>query len=950
MQISSERSVLSSRLCTESFEIKQTVASVNPRITAITPHRHILRVLLVLGVALVTGVFFQISPALAQTPILIDFENLAPGTNVTEVTVDGLTVSVEATGGIGEAWIFDSSAPTGGDEDLGTPNQNCTPAGPGIGEGGVPGTAGENCVALGNILIIQENDNGIPDDAATGGTLTFTFSEPVIVRYFDLMDFEETTTPSITFYDENNQQLGTPISPTGLGDNSYERFDPEVDAGVFEVVTTILMDLPISGAIGGIEVVRASEVIDMGRIGDTITCVTTGEPLPNVLVTLTPQVGPSQTQNTDANGMYLFENLALGSYTVSVDPTTIAGTCNEPAVDPDDVLDNMSSVTLTVTSVTNLDQDFAYSVPATAPQLGSIGDTISCVTTGEPLPNVLVTLTSESAAPQTQNTDADGKYLFVDLPLGDYIVTVDPSTISGTCVEPAVDPDGVLDNTSTVTLTADAPNNLDQDFAYSEPATEPQLGTIGDTISCVTTGEPLPNVLVTLTSESAAPQTENTDADGKYLFVDLPLGDYIVTVDPSTIAGTCVEPAVDPDGVLDNTSTVTLTADVPNNLDQDFAYSVPAVEPQLGSIGDTISCATTGEPLPNVLVTLTNDSTAPQTQNTDADGKYLFADLPLGGYTVTVDPSTIAGTCVEPAVDPDGVLDNISTVTLTADVPNNLDQDFAYSEPATEPLLGSIGDTIFCDVNSNGAFDAGEGMAGIIVTLGGSATASTTTLAQGSYLFDNLEAGEYTVTIDPFSVPDSCNVASIDPDGGNDHLSTLTLGEGENNLDQDFGFVAPTQPALFPRLTLAKQVANTVVARGDSLVYSLIYANVGDVEAEGVQLNEGIPQGTTFDPVNSSPGWVCDGTTPGSSCVLGIGPVPANTEGDPVQFALIIDADLPEEITQISCVATLNSSSTDPTATSTASTTTEITPGAPDNLETVEESSGEVTIFLPLFQ
>lgn len=909
------------------------------------------RLLLLLSISII-GLFLHASPALSQTPILIDFEGLEPGTNVEEVTVNGLTVSIEATGGINQAWVFDSSAPTGGDEDLGTPNQNCTPAGPGEGTGGVPGSPGENCVALGNVLIIQENDNGIPDDASTGGTLTFTFSEPVIVNYFDLLDFEETTTPSIIFYDENDQQLGTPISPTGLGDNSYEQFDPKVDAGVFEVVTKILMDLPISGAVGGIEVMRASEVINMGRIGDTIFCQDTGEPLANVLVTLTSADGTLQTQNTDENGLYLFENLPLGSYTVSVDPETISGSCNIPAIDPDGNLDNSSSVTLTVDAIINLDQDFGYAQPAVDP-LGSIGDTIFCVTTGEPLPNVLVTLTSDNIAPQTRNTDGNGIYLFDELPLGAYTVTVDPSTIMGDCNAPAVDPDGTLDNASSVTLTADAPDNLDQDFAYAAPVADP-LGSIGDTIFCDANGNGLPdsgegmaNVTVRLSGPINTIAT--TETDGTYLFSELGAGDYTVRVDATTISATCNVPSVDPDASLDNTSTVSLGIGE-NNLEQDFGYVAPA--PLLGSIGDTIFCDVnnnglpdTGEGLANVVVTLTGDASGSMT--TDATGIYLFQSLPVGNYTISVDTDTIPTSCNIPSVDPDDGEENRSSLALNAGE-DNLDQDFGYVAPEVE--LGSIGDTIFCDANTNGTLDAGEGMADVIVTLSGTATASTTTQSDGSYLFENLEAGEYTVTVDPSSLAENCTVTSIDPDGGNDNLSTLTLAVGEDNRDQDFGYVTPTGPELFPRLTLEKVVANPVVARGDTLIYSIEYGNIGDADAEGVRLREGVPEGATFDAENSSPDWVCTGTEPGSICTLDIGTVPANTKGDPVQFAIKIDEDLPEDVTRISCVAAIESTTPNPTGVSSVPVSTEIVPGIPGSLESIVEPHEENLIFLPLFQ
>lgn len=87
----------------------------------------------------------------------------------------GMTLFAE--GGIGSLpRIFDSSDPGGedtcGDADLGTPNKACPGGGPGHGIGGEPGAPGENCIFLGNILIIQEPGSSCPDDHVDGGVIT----------------------------------------------------------------------------------------------------------------------------------------------------------------------------------------------------------------------------------------------------------------------------------------------------------------------------------------------------------------------------------------------------------------------------------------------------------------------------------------------------------------------------------------------------------------------------------------------------------------------------------------------------------------------------------------------------------------------------------------------------------------------------------------------------------
>lgn len=68
-------------------------------------------------------------------------------------------LSFSSSGGCGLR-IFDSSHPTGGDYDLGSPNYSCHHPGPGVGHGGRKGERGENCNSLYNVLIIQECNGG----------------------------------------------------------------------------------------------------------------------------------------------------------------------------------------------------------------------------------------------------------------------------------------------------------------------------------------------------------------------------------------------------------------------------------------------------------------------------------------------------------------------------------------------------------------------------------------------------------------------------------------------------------------------------------------------------------------------------------------------------------------------------------------------------------------------
>jgi hypothetical protein len=86
----------------------------------------------------------------------IDFNNLSTGTVVdNEYQAQGVTVT--ATGGSGQAMIFDTANPTGFDWDLHTNN-------------------------LGKALIISEDGHSHdPDDNASGGTFHFAFDNATSV-------------------------------------------------------------------------------------------------------------------------------------------------------------------------------------------------------------------------------------------------------------------------------------------------------------------------------------------------------------------------------------------------------------------------------------------------------------------------------------------------------------------------------------------------------------------------------------------------------------------------------------------------------------------------------------------------------------------------------------------------------------------------------------------------
>ncbi len=577
-----------------------------------------------------------------------------------------------------------------------------------------------------------------------------------------------------------------------------------------------------------------------GSIGDTIWFDRDGDgvfdaneyPLSDIEVTLTwnsTQGVETFTTTTNANGMYLFPNLAPGDYTVAV-TTADLPTGMLPTFDADQDTNGLNSTSALVLGdgEDNEDQDFGYNGQ------GQIGDTVyldlngnGVQDPGEPgVANQTVLLgwvSPDGRVTFPVTTDENGMYLFDGLPAGDYDVTVVNGIVNDAVNtgDPGVAGPSIGDSTNTLTLT---PGQVDlgQDFGYQGE------NTIGDRIWFDTNGdgvddagEPgLEGVEVTVvwfgpdnqpgTDDDVTLPTQLTDANGDYSFTGLPDGNFSVTVTDGLPAGLDTNTydgddlAVDPDG----TSIVTglgvgVTGPAVNDA-QDFGYT------GTGQIGDTIwldldldgnGTQDPGEPgIPGVEVTLTGagpdgvlgtaDDVVYPTQTTGPDGTYLFENLPSGDFQVTV-VNPVTGLTL--STDPDGTLDGTTTVDLDPGEVD-LDQDFAYVGDA------SIGDTIFLDVDADGVQDTNEpGLGGITVTVtsaGADGILGTPddiivmvdTDADGVYLVDMLPAGPTSVTYDVDDLGVGQQPGS-DLDGGDATTTEVVLGTGEDKRDVDFAVI-----------------------------------------------------------------------------------------------------------------------------------------------------------------
>ena len=179
-------------------------------------------------------------------------------------------------------------------------------------------------------------------------------------------------------------------------------------------------------------------------------------------------------------------------------------------------------------------------------------------------------------------------------------------------------------------------------------------------------------------------------------------------------------------------------------------------------------------------------------------------------------------------------------------------------------FAGSIGDTIWYDANNDGIFDAGEGLAGITVTItppagidlgnGPGQPISTITAGDGSYSFPNLPAGNYTIEVDETTLPLILQGHNtVDPDGGNNSLATYNLGGNEDNVDQDFAyFVAPgitIDKTVYVGHDAGASCPGGELAQGPNptdVTYCFVVTNTGDTYLDAINIADtdiGVIQG-----------------------------------------------------------------------------------------------------------
>ena len=661
------------------------------------------------------------------------------------------------------------------------------------------------------------------------------------------------------------------------------------------------------------------------------------KPLAGVTVTLTyttpAGVEKTLTTVTDENGKYSFKDLAPGDYVVTVDKASLATVCPEctaqthaPSGDltasEGQELSLTSKVTLSPGKMTNNDQDWAFTGVANTAIVKAIAEPAE-VPAGGFTPGTSVTytltVTNEGPSPATGviaqdklpsgvtfvSAQGDGTY---DAASGKWdlsgeviekgatrtlriTVTIDSSAagsvVTNTATIETQDQigDKKPDNTSSADLTAGytIAGKLYNDADASFSSSDSEAPYAGVTVALLKKdGTPV-------LDKDGNPMTAVTDAEGKYSFVGLPLGEYTVSVvDPTSgpLAGT--KPTEAYTGRYKTTADVTIAEATGAVIDVNFGFVKPA------SVGDYTwmdvnrdGLQDADEPaLPGVTVALTRADGSAVTDaegnpvasvTTDAAGKYVFENLLPGDYKVSFQaPAGYEATTSE-AGDDRAADSNGASASVTL-VQGQTDDTIDFGAVGT----GVIGDQLFVDVNQNGGSgpDAGDKpLAGVKVTLvwtgpgGITRTYETTTDADGKYRFENLLPGEYKVSVDPESLlaaeplldvlthspagdVEAKKVVSADVKADKDKLAqafnlsvlvTLT-GEANSSLSQDWGFGISADTAITKVITDPDEAGQETFefTPGKEVTYTLTLTNNGPGAATGVKAFDQLPSGVVF--------------------------------------------------------------------------------------------------------
>ncbi|WP_226668707.1 isopeptide-forming domain-containing fimbrial protein [Microbulbifer aggregans] len=406
------------------------------------------------------------------------------------------------------------------------------------------------------------------------------------------------------------------------------------------------------------------------------------------------------------------------------------------------------------------------------------------------------------------------------------------------------------------------------------------------------------------TDPSAVGQTTTNLVEGEYTSLDTPEGgddsdierEYDVSDEVTAEIG-AVDLVVDKD---DGGITAVPGGDIVYTIDYENAGNIDATGVV---ITESLPEYVTFDPAANPGWTLDGDTLT-----------YNVGDL-AAGETGSIE---LVVTVIDPL--PTGVEETNNTVSIDGDESNgtdptpdnNTDEDVTPLEAAPDYVIDKVenfedpanpGDTIEWSITvTNEGNQDGTGVF-VTDTLPDTSLFNNFTASDGGVI--DLDAGTVTWNIGdmavgdsvtftlsaivnesvPTDIPTQINSVVVEDDGANGEDPTP-----DNNRDDEEFDIA------YVDLAIDKDDAGITAEPGDTLVYTLDYANNGTADATGVVITESLPDYATFDAGSSTAGWIDNGD---GTFSFEVGDLAAGETGT-VEFAVIIDDPIPSGVEETS--------------------------------------------------
>jgi LPXTG-site transpeptidase (sortase) family protein len=515
---------------------------------------------------------------------------------------------------------------------------------------------------------------------------------------------------------------------------------------------------------------------------------------------------------TDVNGAYSFTGLRPGTYVITETQPGAYFDGKDTIGTPGGTTGNDTFTNIVLNSGTaGINNNFGELLPASLSGFVYYDADNDGSFDGTELPIDLVAIdlsgTDDLGNPVTASstTDVNGAYSFDNLRPGTYVITETQPSAYLDGKDTIGTPGGTTgSDTFTAIVLNSGVDGINNNFGELLAASLSGFVYYDADNDGVFDGTELPidTVTVTLTGTDDLGNPVNTptttDVNGAYSFTGLRPGTYVITetqpagyLDGKDTVGT-------PGGTTTNDkfSAINLVAGfdgVNNNFGEVKAASLSGfvyVDADNDGVFDG-----TELPIETVTVTLTGTDDLGNSVNTptttDVNGAYSFINLRPGTYVITETQPSAYLDGKDTVGTPGGTTtnDKFSAINLVAGfdgVNNN------FGELGSASLAGNV----YIDADNDGVFDVTEsGIETVTITLTGTddlsnpVNLSTTTAADGSYIFDNLRPGTYTLTeTQPAGYLDGKD--TIGTPGGNtanDVFSNIVIGVGTVGTNNNFG-------------------------------------------------------------------------------------------------------------------------------------------------------------------